>query len=415
MAMKIAHLSIHGDPLAPLGGPHHGGQNVYVKELSRHLGALGLNVEVFSRWETEEWPAQEAISRNARVVRSRIGPPEIIPKEETIRYLSQIAAWIDDYQEREENPFLLAHSHYYFSGAVGVHLKKHWNVPLIHNNHSLGAVKEQALGDRDPSPGIRSEIENKVFQEADRVIATAPHEKEELVKLYGMNPARITVIPPGVNLEIFTPQPHQPAKNAIGYTQDHFLITYVGRIEERKGIDTLLKALYLIDDERFQLVIVGGPPHDQTFLTWAELGRDPYLPYRDLVEEYGLEGQVTFTGGKPQTKLAVYYSAGDVTVIPSYYEPFGLTALEALACGCPVIGSRVGGLAHTVREDEVGYLFEPRSARALAEKIRNLHGQPDLQENFRSRARPYVEEHYSWQSVTRRMVDVYQEVLEENG
>ncbi|MDZ7844993.1 MAG: glycosyltransferase [Anaerolineales bacterium] len=412
MSWKAAHLSIHGDPLAPLGGIHHGGQNVYVKELTRHLGALGLEVDVFSRWESEETPDKEIISRNARVVRVPVGPAEAIAKEKTIRYLSAIASWINSYQEKQSAPYQLVHSHYYFSGAVGVHLKNQWKVPLVHNNHSLGAVKEQALGSRDTSPDIREEIERKIFQAADRVIATAPHEKTELVEIYQADPGRITVIPPGVNLDLFAPQDPQQAKSSIGYSPGDFLVTYVGRIEKRKGIDTLLKAVHQADEERLQLVIVGGPPSSKAFLSWTDLGEEPYLPYRDLLEEYNLEGQVTFTGGKPQSELSTYYSAGDVTVIPSYYEPFGLTALEAMACGGCVIGSRVGGLAHTIKEGQVGMLFEPRDAGQLADKILELKEKPNLNLDFRKNARGYVEENYSWRNVTKQIAGVYQEVIE---
>ena len=415
MARKIAHVSIHGDPLAPLGGAHHGGQNVYVKELTRHLGALGLDVDVYSRWEDQDSAVQEVFSRGARVIRPRVGPPREIPKEKTVDFLPELAVWITEYASQQDAVPELIHSHYYFSGAVAMHLKREWGIPLIHNNHSLGAVKQQAMGSGDLSPDLRKEIERKIFRTADRLIATAPHEKEELVDIYGADPSKIAVIPPGVNLDLFSPVPQLRAKNEIGYTSRDFLITFVGRIEERKGLDTLLRAVHMAEDESIQVVIVGGPPSEKSFLSWKELGETPYLPYRNLVEEYGLENQVTFTGGKPQNQLSTYYSAGDVTVIPSYYEPFGLTALEALACGCSVIGSRVGGLTHTIKPNRVGLLFEPRDAGQLASRILALKDQPGLNQTFRENARPYVEEHYSWRSVTRRVARMYLELLEEGA
>lgn len=412
MARKAAHLSIHGDPLAPLGGSHHGGQNVYVKELTRHLGALGLDVDVYSRWEAEESPVKEPFSRGARVIRPRVGPPREIRKEKTVDFLPELAVWITEYAREHGAVPEIIHSHYYFSGAVAMHLKREWGVPLVHNNHSLGAVKQQALGEGDPSPGLRHEIEYKIFRAADRLIATAPHEKEELVNLYDVEPGKISVIPPGVNLDVFSALPQAEAKKDIGYTERDFLITYVGRIEKRKGLDTLLQAVHLAEDDDLQLVIVGGPPSEKNFLSWKELGEKPYRPYRNLVEEYGLESQVTFTGGKPQDQLCRYYSGGDVTVIPSYYEPFGLTALEALACGCSVIGSRVGGLRHTIQPNRVGLLFDPRDAGQLAARILALKDQPELNRTFRENARPYVEEHYSWRSVTKRIARLYVQLLE---
>lgn len=233
--------------------------------------------------------------------------------------------------------------------------------------------------------------------------------------IYSANPIKIAVIPPGVNLDLFSPLPQLSAKTEIGYTSRDFLITFVGRIEERNGLDTQLRAVHLADEDNIQVEIVGEPPPEKSFLSWKELGEQLYLPYRNLVEEYGQENQVIFTGGKPQNQLSTYYSAGDVTVIPSYYEPFGLTALEALACCCSVIGSRVGGLTHTIKANRGCLLFEPRDAGQLASQILALKDQPELNQTYRENAQPYIEEHYSWRSVTRRIARMYLEVLEKGA
>ena len=414
MSWEIAFVSIHGDPLARLGGTHHGGQNVYVKELSRYLGAYGLTIDVYSRWENEEQPSNEKYSRGTQVIRIPVGPPEAIQKEKIVSLLKDLAAWIPSYQIQKGLKYHLVHSHYYFSGAVGIHLKNTWGIPLIHTFHSLGAVKGESLGEKDRSPGVRIEIEKKICQAADIIIATAPQEKVDLVDIYGTDPAKIKIIPCGVNLDLFQPLSQDESRSEIAFSPDEFLITYVGRLEERKGIDTLLEAIYLTGDPTIQAVIVGGPPTDKPFLSWAELSEPPFKNYMALIDEYGIEKQVTFTGGKPQDQLSKYYSASDVTVIPSYYEPFGMTAIEAMACGSSVIASRVGGLKTTVKENKVGALFEPRNASQLAEKIKILKDQPAMNAELRRNARPYVEETYSWKIIAKSVTGVYQELLEEH-
>jgi len=411
MSWDVSFISLHGDPLAELGGPHHGGQNVYVKELSRYLGAFGLTVDVYSRWENEQQPDQEKYSRGTRVIRIPIGPPQEIQKEQLIKFLRDIADWIPSYQIQQGLKYNLVHSHYYLSGAIGLHLKNTWGIPLVHTFHSLGVIKEQALGLGDPSPNARVEIEKRLCQSADRIIATNPQERDDLVQLYHTDPEKITIIPCGVNLDLFQPLSQEESKKEIAFSTDDFLITYVGRLENRKGIDTLLEAIHLVDNPSIQLVIVGGTPTDKPFLSWAELSEEPYKKYMAMIDEYGIEKQVTFTGGKSQDQLSRYYSAADITVIPSHYEPFGMTAIEAMACGSSVIASRVGGLKSTVKENKVGALFESRDASQLAEKIRIIFDQPSMNVEFRKNARPYVEENFSWKSVAKSVAGVYQELI----
>ncbi|NQS92465.1 MAG: glycosyltransferase [Chloroflexi bacterium] len=413
MSWEVSFISLHGDPLAPLGGPHHGGQNVYVKELSRYLGAYGLTIDVYSRWENDQQPSPEKYSRGARVIRIPVGPPEAIQKEQIVGLLREIASWIPSYQIQQGLKYNLVHSHYYLSGAVGIHLKNTWGIPLVHTFHSLGAIKGQTLGDDDQSPASRVEIEKKLCQAADRIIATNIQEKDDLIEYYQTDPAKIIIIPCGVNLDLFTPLPQEESKNEIAFSPENFLITYVGRLEERKGIDTLLKAIYLADNPNIQAVIVGGPPTDKPFLSWNELSEEPYKKYMAMIDDFGIEKQITFTGGKPQEELSKYYSAADVTVVPSYYEPFGMTAIEAMACGSSVIASRVGGLKTSIKENHVGAFFEPRNATALAEKLKIVFDQPTMNAELRRNARPYVEENFGWKSIAKAVGGVYQDLFEE--
>jgi D-inositol-3-phosphate glycosyltransferase len=413
MSLEISFLSIHGDPLAKLGGPHHGGQNVYVKELSSSLAALGISIDVYTRQENTEQPANEDYAGKNRVIRIPVGPPQTIKKEKTLGLLKDIAAWIPSYQIKQGLKYQIVHSHYYFSGAVGIHLKDTWGIPMIHTFHSLGVIKEKVLGEKDSSPDARIEVEKRICQEADIIIATCEQEKSDLIDYYQTDPSKILIIPCGVNLDLFQALDQDHSKNEIAFSPDVFLITYVGRLEERKGIDTLLEAIYLVNDPRIQAVIVGGPPSEKPFLSWSELNEEPFRKYSQLIDQYGIETQVTFTGGKPQHQLSKYYSAADVTVVPSYYEPFGMTAIEAMACGSSVIASRVGGLKTTVKENVVGSLFEPQRAGELAEKLKIFLDQPAMNKELRKNTRPYVEDNYNWLTIARRVAKVYQDLLKQ--
>ena len=280
----------------------------------------------------------------------------------------------------------------------------------------MGLVKRQALGSRDPSPTRRLEIERRVAQTADRIIATAPQEKADLTTAYGADPSRIQVIPCGVDLELFRPVSRAEARAYAGIPDDRFLITFVGRLERRKGVDTILEAMGLLLREQPDLplhaVVVGGHAKDQDPAEMPEPEQQEHRRFREIMGRYGIENRVSFTGGLPQHLLYHYYGAADVTIIPSYYEPFGMTALEALGCGSSVIASSVGGLKTTVKEGEVGLQFEAQNAQDLANKISFLIEHPEENARLRRNARPYVERHYSWKAVSRQVAAAYQELLD---
>ncbi|HYN87227.1 MAG TPA: glycosyltransferase, partial [Ardenticatenaceae bacterium] len=402
--LPVAFTSIHSDPLAPLGGISHGGQNVYVKELARHLTGEGFRVDVFSRWESPDQKPVEVIGPGARVVRVPVGPAGFVPKDELPALLPEVSNWIAEFWQGTNASYQLIHGHYYESGAVALALRKRWRVPVVETFHSLGIVKRLTLGPGDPSPVRRLEIERRIVQKADRIIATAPQERRDLLEHYGADPSQLDVIPCGVNLDLFRPVPKDEARRYIDIPEDRFLLTFVGRIEQRKGIDTLLRAISIVRARRPELpvhaIIVGGEQRGEAWESKppeAETRESRRL--EELASGLGIDSRVTFTGGMPQNVLRYYYSAGDVTVIPSYYEPFGMTALEALACGSSVIASRVGGLKSTVVEGQVGIQFEPQDAEDLAAKIVSLVEHPELNARFRREARPYVERNYSWTSV----------------
>lgn len=415
MSQEIAFLSLDGDPLAIPGRPHPTRQNLYVNELSRYLGGIGLQIDVYSRRKSGQQPNHEEYSRGARIVRIPIGPPGEIHGEELVPYLKDIADWFTPFQIKQGLQYKLVHSHSYLSGPVGIHFKNTWGIPFLHTFHSLGLVEKEIFGPEDQPPEIRLKIEKLICRNADRIIVANTQEKMDLEELYQVNPEIISVIPSGVNLKTFRPLAQDESRKEIAFPNDVFLITYVGRLDQRKGLDVLLKAMQLADNPVIQAVIVGGPPSEKPFLSRADLSREPFQKYITMVDDYGLEKQVTFTGGKPQDQLAPYYCAGDVTVVPSLYEPFSIPALEGLACGSSVIASRVSGLKNTVQENQVGTLFEPGSAEQLAEKIKIFYDQPQLNKELRENARPYVEENSNWMYVANHVRELYQELIKKAG
>jgi glycosyltransferase involved in cell wall biosynthesis len=351
------------------------------------------------------------------VIRVQVGPPEHLPKERTILFLEELADWIDGFRDGNQVDYRLIHGHYYFSGGVSLSLRRRWRVPFVETFHSLGLVKRQALGSKDPSPTRRLEIERQIAQTAERIIATAPQEKADLTTEYRADPSRIQVIPCGVDLELFRPIPRGEARDYAGIPDDRFLLTFVGRLERRKGVDTMLEAMGLLLSERPDLplhaVVVGGHPKDQDPAEMPAPEVREHRRFRRIIDRYGMADRVTFTGGLPQHVLHNYYSAADVTIIPSYYEPFGMTALEALACGSSVIASEVGGLKTTVKEGEVGLQFRAQDPQDLADKVGYLVEHPEANARFQRNARPYVESRYSWRAVSERVAAAYQGALDE--
>jgi glycosyltransferase involved in cell wall biosynthesis len=413
MTWDISLISLNKDPLTIPGHPEHEGEENYIKELSRYLGGIGLKIDVYSRRENTQQPNLEEYSRGTRVVRIPIGPPQRIQEVKTIPFLKEIAEWIPSLQIQNGMHYDLVHSYSYASGPVGVHLKNLWGIPLVHTFHSLSIVEEELLGSSKQSPEIRRKIEKLICSNADRIIAKSSQEKTDLMDLYRVDPEIISVVPSGVNLSFFQPLSQSESRQEIAFPDDIFLITFVGELNEQSGLDVLLNAIHLADKPGIQAVIVGGPPSNKSFLNRSDLSQEPYKKYVEMIDEFGLDKQITFTGGKPINQLAKYFSAGDITVVPPQYDPYGLIAKEALSCGTGVIASRVGGLIAAVQENHVGSLFEPGNAEQLAEKIKIFYDQPKITKEMRDNARLFAEENFSWKSVAIGVSTVYEEMLAE--
>jgi glycosyltransferase involved in cell wall biosynthesis len=295
------------------------------------------------------------------------------------------------------------------SGWIGARLKQHWNVPFVQIFHALGAVKRLHQGEADTSPQVRYDVERSVLAAADRVIAQCPHEIEELASLYDADSSRILVIPSGVDVTRFYPLPRDQARREIGLDRDELLAVYVGRVLPRKDVENVIRAVALLDDTvlpRFRLLVVGGETSN------AQLEREPEMcRLIGIAEQLGVRDLVTFVGRRPSDQLRWYYSAADVFVSTPWYEPYGLTPLEAMACGTPAVCSAVGGITFTVADGVTGFLVPPRDPDVLAARLATILTDQSLRRRMARNARLRVEELFTWATVSERTADLYHQLL----
>jgi len=409
----IAFISEHDDPLAAPGGVGKGGQNVYVQEVAQRLAAYGWGVDVFTRRESLDVPAVQEFGPAARVIRIPAGPATYVPKEELAQYMPEfLSNLLTGYATC--TPYQLVHGHYYLSGVLASELQRRLGMPFVQTFHSLGKLKRRALGARDGSPPARLDLERQVAADATCIVATSPQERDDLINLYGALPQKIKIVPCGVDLQRFRPIASAQARRQLGLSAEPFLITFVGRIEPQKGIEVLLEAAArlraLMPSLRFHVLIVGGTPRQQLEHGWGPTEDRYTLELEALARALGLANHVTWTGALPHEALATTYSAADVVVIPSHYESFGMTALEALACGACVVASRTGGLRTTLDEGRAGVLFTPGVPDELATQLARLAADPALRGSFQRGARSYVARTYGWDRVTAQLAAIYREL-----
>jgi len=366
--LSIAMLSVHTCPLAALGGKETGGMNVYVRQISRELGRMGARVDVFTRSQNSTIPRVVELGPGARVVHLPVGPEAPIPREALHRHLDQFASGIEGFARQHGIRYDLIHSHYWLSGVAGLRLRQSWGTPLVQMFHTLGRLKNvvaQSAAELEPS--LRIEEESRIVAQADRIVAANVVERAHLVWYYGARTDRVAVIPCGVDTELFQPMDPAKAKDLLELPPDPFLL-YVGRLQPIKGLETLLESMVTVPEPTY-LLIVGGDQDE------PENGHGAAL--RQQVATLGLERRVRFLGPQPQRRLRLFYAAADATIMPSYYESFGMVALEAMACGSPVVASRVGGLTTTVQDGVTGRLVPEGDPAALAAAITGLVTTPD--------------------------------------
>lgn len=377
---RIAIISMHTCPLAPLGGKNTGGMNVYVRELSRELDKSGWAVDIFTHAQSLERPAVIQVGHNVRVIHVQAGPVKHIDKNELYQYVPEFADHIIEMATESGIWYDAIYSHYWLSGLVSERLREAWGTPIIQMFHTLGKMKNYvAQRKEDRELDIRIASEKRIMQRVDRLVAGNPIDRQHMLDLYDADPGKIEVIPCGADLSLFYPLPQDEAQEELEIPAGKKVFVFVGRIEPLKGIDTLLRAAALLVEEhpawgeRLLVQIVGGNAEDETENLSPEMRR-----LRDLRTRLGITDVVRFVGAQAQETLPYFYAAAEALVMPSHYESFGMVALEATACGTPVIASRVGGLTYTIRDGQNGFLVPPHDPEALAAKMLLLLEHPEL-------------------------------------
>ena len=398
---RIATLSVHTSPLARLGGYAAGGMNVYVRETARQLGRLGYSVDIFTRDDGSQ-PAVLELEPGVRLISLQAGPRGPVAKEETIELLPEFLNAMRRFRQVHGLHYDMLHSHYYQAGWVASLLAPRWGIPHVAMFHTLGEVKNRALLSENETE-LRIAIERRITQAADRVICFSEHERQVLTSLYGAASERVAVIPCGVDLDRFRPLDRDACRLALGFGAGP-IVLYVGRLEPLKGIDILVEAIAQLEQVDARLLIVGGD--NQAAPEVRQLRR--------LAVSLGVERRIQFVGAVEQAELPRYYNAADVCVMPSYYESFGLVAVEAMACGTPVIGSRVGGLATTIEDGETGYLIPWRCPEPFAERIDLVLSNDELRRNLGRSARRSMRR-FSWERVSRGLAAEYARVWQERA
>jgi D-inositol-3-phosphate glycosyltransferase len=412
--LRIAMISYHTCPLATLGGKDTGGMNVYVRELTRQLGHMGIHVDVFTRSQDDHVPhVLHELGYGNRVVHVPAGPEHPLPKKELASYIPEFVEGIRAFAAEKGIQYDLIHSHYWMSGLAAEALSDGWGgTPIVHMFHTLGEMKNRiAQTEAEKEGPYRINGEKQVLRRADRIIAATIAEVTQLRFLYKAPANKLVVIPPGVDVSHFYPIPGDEAKMYVGLKPDDRMVLFVGRIEPLKGVDTLIQAmscLQLMDGHKVHLAIIGGDPSASPQEMSAEMAR-----LQKLCDDLCVGQLVVFLGKRDQDRLPYYYSAAELLVMPSHYESFGMVALEAMACGTPVIASEVGGLAYLVRDGETGFTVPDQEPELLSEKITWLLNDRDLHRTMSERAVEYAQD-YAWEKIAAQIVDVYKELLEKN-
>jgi D-inositol-3-phosphate glycosyltransferase len=407
---NIAMISEHASPLAVTGGVDAGGQNIYVAHTARHLAELGYAVDVFTRRDTEDLPDVVDWIPGIRVFHVRAGPAAFVRKESLLPYMAQFArAVIDEARAAGDRgvPYAICHAHFFMSGLVARRLKQALGIPYVVTFHALGRVR-LLHQTNDEFPAHRCILEQMVIDTADAIVAECPQDQMDLQRHYRTPTSRMRVIPCGFDPDELQPVDRAKARERLGLPADRPIVLQLGRMVPRKGVDTVIRALGILERRhalRPLLLIVGGEsPTPDPALT-PEIGR-----LQRIAAEERVAADVQFVGQRARSELRYFYSAADVFVTMPWYEPFGITPVEAMACGIPVIGSRVGGIQYSVEDGRTGFLVEARNADALARRLAHVFSNPSIPRLLGKRALRRAWERFTWRDVARALAELYADV-----
>jgi glycosyltransferase involved in cell wall biosynthesis len=421
----IALLSLQADPAIDLSPDEVSGQSVYVRRVGETLARLGWQVDLVTRKTHPEDAAIVEHSPHCRTVRLKAGPEQYLPQEAVLEHIPEFLEQFSTFQIKKGGNSPLVHTNDWISGWIGLQLKEQNGLQVVHTYHTIGAMIYQATGYRPAIAETRLAMELRLMERANCVVATSPQQADQLKTLVSAD-GNIAIIPCGTDIETFHDIPKSEARAKLGLVPQEKVLLFVGRLASHKGLETLVHAFsqlksglspeqadqngsqphHGLSDQKLRLLIVGsddpqyGDQHEQERIS-------------HLVRDMELDHEITFVGAVNQRELPFYYTASDVCVIPSHYEPFGMVALEAMACGTPVVATDVGGLKFTVVPEETGLLVPPKDDRALAEAIARVLTDADWTQRLTQQATSRVQQNFSWAGVAAQLSDLYRRILAE--
>lgn len=399
---RVAVVSYHSSPLAEPGAGDSGGMTIYVRRLADQMERLGVATDIFTRAAGDGRTVQH-LGDKVRVVSMPAGPARPLPKEELHGHLADFVPAVRAFSTSQRTSYDVVHSHYWQSGLAGRELATVWGVPLVHSHHTLGRVKNHFLAPGDvPEPDARLAGEAEVIDAADVLVASTDGEWSDLACLYGASHDRLKTLHPGVDHATFKPGDRAGARSQLGLGDEPVLL-YVGRIQRLKGLELAIRSLGVLrrlpEGRGARLLVVGGASGPGGEVELARL--------EELAESLGLAASVRFLGAQPHERLATFYRAADVLVVCSHSESFGLAALEAQACGTPVVGTAVGGLSYVVRDGCSGWLVAERDPEVFASRVGSITGDSARRARFGAAAVASAAA-FSWESTARAFLTLYE-------
>ncbi|GJH04545.1 glycosyltransferase [Paraburkholderia terrae] len=405
--MKIALISEHASPLAVAGGVDSGGQNIYVANIARQLQRSGHEVDVFTRRDRALLPSISNMD-GVRVIHVPAGPPLQLPKEQLLPYMGEFSDYVIGFCRSERTPYDIQHANFFMSGLVGLKIKRTLGIPLVTTFHALGRVRRLHQGSDDGFPDQRFAIEDELVRLSDAIIAECPQDEADLIELYHADVGRIEMVPCGFDADEFHPIDREDARKLLGWPREAFVVLQLGRIVQRKGIDNVIRGVGVLKSQHgidAQLYIVGGNSDTPNEIATPEIAR-----LRNVARQAGVEHRTIFVGRRGREQLRVFYSASSVFVTTPWYEPFGITPVEAMACGTPVIGADVGGIRHSVKDGETGWLVPARDPAALAVRLAALQRDPALARRMGDAGLDRARAEFTWRGVADSLLAVYRRV-----
>jgi len=395
--MHVAVITVHGCPLRQAGSRDSGGMNIYILEMAKRLAARGVQVDVFTRHHDPLDPQVVMLAPGARLIHLPAGVPSL-EKSGVYELLPQFTSQMRRFCIANRLNYDLVSTHYWLSGLVGMRLASEWGVPHTTSFHTMAEMKRRGRPE-ETEIEQRDASESTIACSADSVVVWTNHEKDAIVDYCDIDPAKVSVIPPGVDLSRFRPMSQSQSREFLGYGEEKNIL-FVGRLEPLKGLDVLFRAVAALEDlGNITLNVVGGDENSE------EKTR-----LQTLASRMKLTQNIRFIGSVSQDELPLHYNAADVCVLPSHYESFGLAALEAAACGRPVVASEVGGLPTIVLNGSTGYLLEPRHSDTMAERLCELLDDDMLRSRMGSAARTHAET-LGWDRAADALLDRYREMV----